>query len=268
MGEFLPFLIEHGYAVIFLWVFLDQAGLPLPAVPVLLAAGVLIGMGEMILPVVIFLTILASVPVDLFWFWLGRLRGARVLQLLCMLSLEPDYCVRNTERVFKRLGPLSLVVGKFVPGLQTLAPPMSGLTGVSYITFLFMDVLGSLLWALVFVGLGSYFHAEVEGIFQAAAEFGVIAGLGVAAAVLAYFVYKVVVRRRFLRSLRMRKLSPHEVFARLEENDNLHIIDLRHDYDLKALPHMLPNALRVPMEEIEEHAEKIPNDGDILLCCN
>ena len=157
MAEFLAFLIEHGYFVIFVWVSLDQAGLPLPAIPVLLTAGVLVGMGEMALVPVILLTILASVPIDLFWFWLGRLRGARVLQLLCMLSLEPDYCVRNTESVFKRLGPVSLVVGKFVPGLQTLAPPMSGLTGISILTFLFMDILGALLWAGIFVGLGMYF---------------------------------------------------------------------------------------------------------------
>ena len=115
MTEFLPFLIEHGYIVIFIWVFLDQSGLPLPAIPVLLAAGVLIGLGEMSLTLVLLLVLLGSVPVDLFWYWLGRLRGARVLHLLCILSMEPDYCVRNTENVFRKLGPVSLVIGKFVP---------------------------------------------------------------------------------------------------------------------------------------------------------
>jgi len=268
MAEFLPFLIEHGYVVIFVWVFLDQAGLPLPAIPVLLAAGVLVGMGEMALITVFLLTILASVPIDFFWFWLGRLRGARVLQLLCILSLEPDYCVRNTENAFKRLGPVSLVVGKFVPGLQTLAPPMSGVTGVSTIKFIFMDMLGAILWAGVFVGLGQYFHAEVGSIVRIAAEFGLIAGLSLTIAIVAYFGYKVVVRQRFLKSLRMRKLTPEDVYARMEQDDELHIIDLRHDYDMIALPKILPSAIRVPMEAIGEHAEKIPKDMDILLCCN
>ena len=87
MTEFLPFLMEHGYIVVFVWVFLDQAGLPLPAIPVLLAAGVLVGMGEMSLTLVLLLVLLGSVPVDLFWYWLGRLRGARVLHLLCILSM-------------------------------------------------------------------------------------------------------------------------------------------------------------------------------------
>ncbi|MBT3565812.1 MAG: sulfurtransferase, partial [Gammaproteobacteria bacterium] len=88
MTELLNFLIEHGYAVIFAWVALDQAGLPLPAVPLMLAAGVLVGMGQMSLLLVLLTVLLASVPIDLFWFWLGRLRGARVLHLLCILSLE------------------------------------------------------------------------------------------------------------------------------------------------------------------------------------
>lgn len=268
MADFLPFLIEHGYVVIFVWVFLDQAGLPLPAVPVLLAAGVLVGMGEMALVPVILLIVLASVPVDLFWFWLGRLRGARVLHLLCILSLEPDYCVRNTENIFRSLGPMSLVIGKFVPGLQTLAPPMSGLTGVSMLTFMLLNTLGALLWAGIFVGLGAYFHTEVENIIKAAAEFGVVAGASLAGLVIAYFAYKIIVRQRFLRTLRMRKLTPQDVYERIERGDDLHIIDLRHDYDVKALPHLLPNALRVPMEAIEQHAPRIPRDSDILLCCN
>ena len=75
MNELLTFLIEHGYSVIFIWVALDQAGLPLPAVPLLLAAGVLIGLGELSVVPVLLTVLLASVPIDLFWFWLGRLRG-------------------------------------------------------------------------------------------------------------------------------------------------------------------------------------------------
>lgn len=268
MAEFLPFLIEYGYIVIFVWVFLDQAGLPLPAIPVLLGAGVLVGMGEMALVPVILLIVLASVPIDFFWFWLGRIRGARVLHLLCILSLEPDYCVRNTENVFRNLGPMSLVIGKFVPGLQTLAPPMSGLTGVSISMFMLLNTLGALLWAGVFVGLGMYFHTEVESIISLAAEFGLIAGMSLGAVVIAYFAYKIIVRQRFVRSLRMRKLTPRDVYEKIERGDDLHIIDLRHDYDVQALPRLLPNALRVPMEAIEQHADKIPKDSDILLCCN
>ena len=113
-----------------------------------------------------------------------------------------------------------------------------------------------------------YFHNEVERILRAAAEFGVMAGVILGLAVIAFFLYKVIVRQRFLRSLRMRKLTPQDVYARLEGGVDLQIIDLRHDYDVKALPKILPNALRVPMEGIEDHLDKFPKEDDILLCCN
>lgn len=268
MNELLNLIVEHGYTIIFLWVALDQAGLPLPAVPLMLAAGVLIGMGDLSLLAVLLTVLLASVPIDLFWYWLGRLRGARVLHLLCILSLEPDYCVRNTEDVFRRLGPVSLIVGKFVPGLQTLAPPMSGLTGVSLSLFLLLDAVGTLLWASTFIGLGFFFQAELEMIVRSFSELGSVAVGILIATVLAYFGWKYYHRQKFVKSLRMRKITPEELHTRLEAGEDIHIIDLRHDYDLKALPKMLPNAVRVPMEAIERHKHRIPLDDDIVLCCN
>lgn len=268
MNELLTFLIEHGYSVIFIWVALDQAGLPLPAVPLLLAAGVLIGLGELSVVPVLLTVLLASVPIDLFWFWLGRLRGARVLHLLCILSLEPDYCVRNTEDVFRKLGPISLVLGKFVPGLQTLAPPMSGLTGVSIGLFLLLDTLGTLLWSGLFVGAGFYFHTEIESVLKGFSELGAAAGFILASIVVLYFGWKFYHRQKFVRMLRMRKIPPQELYERLQRGEDIHIIDLRHDYDVKALPHLLPNAVRVPMEAIERHKHRIPPDDDIVLCCN
>lgn len=268
MTEFFNFLIEHGYTVIFIWVALDQAGLPLPAVPLLLAAGALAGMGELSLTLVLLTCVLAAVPIDTFWFWLGRLRGMRVLHLLCILSLEPDYCVRDTERLFQRLGPWSVIVAKFVPGLQMLAPPMSGLTGMRMWVFLTLNTIGTLLWAILFVGIGLYFSSELESMASQIASFGVAAGVGIGAIVAAYFIYKFVHRQLFLRSLRMRRVTASEIFERLQQDDNLHILDLRHDYDYRALPHLLPGALRVQMEAIERHKDRIPKDSDIVLYCS
>ena len=268
MTEFLQFLIDHGYTVIFIWVALDQAGLPLPALPLLLAAGALAGMGELSVPLILLVCALASVPIDLFWFWLGRLRGVRVLHLLCILSLEPDYCVRDTEELFRKLGPISVLLAKFVPGLQTLAPPMSGLTGMNMFTFFVLDLAGTLIWAASFVLLGYFFHTELEQMAARIADAGLVAGLVIAAVILIYFSYKVITRQRFLRSLRMRRLTAEEVKARLDQGEDFHIMDLRHDYDFKALPHLLPGAVRVPMESIDRHNRRIPRDSDIVLYCS
>ncbi len=268
MAEFLTFLIAHGYLVIFVWVALDQAGLPLPAIPLLLAAGALAGMGELNLSLILLVCVLASVPIDAFWFWLGRLRGARVLHLLCILSIEPDFCVRSTEEQFRRLGPLSVVIAKFVPGLNILAPPMSGLTGMPLPLFLVLDTLGALIYAAVFVGVGMFFHTELEMIAMRVAELGALAAIIVGGLVAVFFGWKLVNRQIFLQSLRMRRVTPFEVDERIRAGEDFHIIDLRHNYDFKAIPHLLPGALRVPMESIDRHAHTIPLDSDIVLCCS
>jgi hypothetical protein len=145
---------------------------------------------------------------------------------------------------------------------------MSGLTGMSIIVFFILDLIGTLAWVASIVLVGFYFHSELELMAQKAAEAGLIAGLFFAGIIAAYFVYKIVTQQRFLRSLRMRRLTPEDVRQRIDEGDDFHILDLRHDYDFDAYPHLLPGALRVPMESIDRHNGSIPKDSDIVLYCS
>src|SRR5580698_1681158 len=118
MNECIEFLVRHGTAVLFVAVFADQIGIPLPAAPWLLAAGALAGTGKMNWMVALGSASIGSVAADLIWFYLGRRYGNRVLGLLCRISLEPDTCVRRTEGVFTRYGMKGVVVAKFIPGLS------------------------------------------------------------------------------------------------------------------------------------------------------
>ena len=94
---------------------------------------------------------------DIVWFEIGRLRGIRVLQFLCRISLEPDYCVRRTENAFARHGAKTLIVGKLVPGISVLATPMAGVYGLARSRFLLFDGLGILLWIGTFELAGYLF---------------------------------------------------------------------------------------------------------------
>ncbi len=268
MESFLAFLMEHGYLVVFGWVALDQIGLPLPAVPVLLGAGALASSGTLSLSGVIALAVLASVPIDWIWFELGRRRGGRVLNLLCAISLEPDYCVRNTEAMFSRLGIASLLVAKFVPGLQTIAPPMAGMTGMPLGLFLLLDTAGALIWAGLIAGIGFMFGDQLTAMAEQFTELGTAAGIVAGIAIAGWFGFKLTQRGLFLRSLRMRRMTPAEVSARLDEDGDVHVIDLRHQYDVEELPHTVPGALRIPMEFIDREAHRIPRESDIILYCS
>src|SRR5690242_7856307 len=114
MNRILEFLLRHGYSLLFGWVLAEQLGLPLPSAPVLLAAGALVGRGRMHLPATVALPLLAATTCDALWYILGRRRGARILKLICRISLEPDSCVRRTQLSFERRGAWALIVAKFV----------------------------------------------------------------------------------------------------------------------------------------------------------
>ena len=127
MQETLHFLLHHIELVVFLSVLAEQVGLPIPAIPVLLAAGAVAGDGQAHLAVLSGISVLACLLGDMLWYELGRYRGRQALNLLCRISLEPDACVRKTESFFAMHGLRALILAKFIPGLSTLAPALAGL---------------------------------------------------------------------------------------------------------------------------------------------
>jgi membrane protein DedA with SNARE-associated domain/rhodanese-related sulfurtransferase len=264
----MEFLIEYGYLLLFLLIFLDQIGVPLPSIPIVLAAGALAGAGEMSFFLVVLIAALACVPADLAWFYLGRSRGGKVLSLLCRISLEPDYCITRTEASFHRFGAYTLVVAKFVPGLATIAPPMAGLTGMSVARFLILDSVGAILWAVPFAYAGYLYSDELVEVSTRFAELGGVAAATVIALFAVFLLIKLLQRQLFLRSLKMRQLHPRDVNARLLQGESLYVVDLRRRLDFEALPYKVPGAVRVPMEEIEQHYATLPRDRDIILYCS
>src|SRR5579871_736996 len=153
----IEFLVQHGYSVLFLWVLGEQLGLPIPSLPLLLAAGALAGQDKLSFTMAILLVVVAAVIADNVWFTFGRKRGGAVLNLLCRISLEPDSCVRRTENIFQRQGPRALLVSKFIPGLNAAAAPIAGVTGMKRWRFIVYDFVGAVIWSASLIGLGWIF---------------------------------------------------------------------------------------------------------------
>jgi membrane protein DedA with SNARE-associated domain len=262
------FLIRHGYVLLFGWVLLEQMGLPIPAVPLLIAAGALAGAGKMNLTFAVALAFIAVILADLFWYSLGRYRGGRILKLLCRISLEPDSCVRRTENLFVRHGALSLLVAKFVPGLNTAAPSLAGIFRMPVRRFLIFDSLGGLFWVITFTSLGVIFSDQLEQIAVRALSWGGWAIAVLAGSLAAYILWKFIQRRRFLRRLRIARITPKELMDKLTAGENISIVDLRQPMDIEAFPQMIPGALRIAMEEIEDRHGEIPRDRDVVLYCS
>jgi membrane protein DedA with SNARE-associated domain len=265
------FLIRHGYVVVFASVLLDQGGLPVPSVPVLLAAGALAATGQMQLMLVLATAVAASLVSDVAWYGLGRRRGMRILNLLCRISLEPDSCVRQTEDIFARHGVPSLLVAKFIPGLSTAAPPLAGIIRMPLAQFVLFDGLGALLWIGGLVALGALFGEQLERLTASVATMGtwliavllggLLGGLG------AYLLWKILARKRFLRRLRVARISPEELKRKLELGEEVVIADLRHPLEFEADPVLIPGAVRWDAEALEQRRLDLPQDREIILYC-
>ena len=254
--------------MLFGWVLLEQMGLPIPAVPLLIAAGALARAGKMNLTFAVALAFIAVILADLFWYSLGRYRGGRILKLLCRISLEPDSCVRRTENLFVRRGVSSLLVAKFIPGLNTAAPSLAGIFRMPVRRFMIFDSLGGFFWVVTFTSLGVIFSDQLEQIAVRALSWGGWAIAVLAGSLAAYILWKFIQRRRFLRRLRIARITPKELMDKLTAGENISIVDLRQPMDIEAFPQMIPGALRIAMEEIEDRHGEIPRDRDVVLYCS
>ncbi len=261
-------IAEYGYLGLFLGVLADQIGVPMPSMLLVLAAGALAGLGELNMFVVIGLTMTASAIGDQVWFEFGKRRGIRVLGFLCKMSLERDSCVRDTQETFVRRGSNTLLFAKFVPGLATIAPPLAGIVGMSNSRFLIFNSVGTLIWAVTFAGLGFVFSDAIEAVANYASEFGTLLLIVLLAMLVAFIGFKFSIRRRFLKNLLMARISPVEVMERIQKGDEMMIVDLRHTLEFEANPRLLPGAVRLSLDEIEQRHSELPRDRDIVLYCS
>jgi membrane protein DedA with SNARE-associated domain len=262
----LDFVVRHGYALLFFWVLAEQGALPLPSAPLLLACGALAKDGRLAPFWIVITGLAACLIADNFWFVLGRRRGAKVLRFLCRVALEPDSCVRETETAYQRYGSRSLLVAKFVPGLNAVSAPLAGISGVSFGRFILFDTLGALTWIVVFTGLGYIFSSELDKVGDYAARMGAWVAVLAGGLLAAYIGWKFVQRQRFLKKLAVARITPEELRQKLESGEEIVVVDVRStlESDLDSVP----GALRIPLEELETRHNEIPRGHDIILFCS
>jgi len=266
IGELIAFVERHGYALLFAWVAVEQSAIPLPSVPLLLASGALIRAGRMHALPAVLCCVLAALIADTIWFVLGRVRGRQVLRLLCRLSLEPDTCVRQTENAFVKYGMNSLLVSKFIPGLNTVAAPLAGHSRRSYLGFTLYDGAGAALWSGAYLAIGYLFSEQLETAMEYASRFGSNVLLVIAGSFGIWIGWKYIQRRRFLRQLYVARITPAELRQRLNDGEEIFIVDLRGAIETEEAS--IPGAVRIAPSELAQQSAAIPRDRDIVLFCS
>ena len=264
----LEFLLRHGYLLLVAWVFLEQAGLPVPSVPLMLAAGALAGVGRMNIGSSLALCIVAAVAADTIWYFLGRTQGIKILQWLCKVSLEPDSCVRRTEGLFEKQGARSLVFAKF-----SSRPQHRGHAAGRHLSHAAAQVSCCSMRSERCSGPAHTWRWAISSadrsrkIAQSAAALGgwllVVLVLGF----IGYVVYKYIARQNFLRDLRISRISVDELKQKIDAGEQLAIVDLRHSIDFEANPETIPGAYRMDARELSEKSEQLPQNREVILYC-
>ncbi len=260
-------LRTYGYPFIFVTVLAESLGLPVPCYPVMLFAAALADALHLRLAVEFILCLCAALTGDGIWYWLGRSRGRPILRWLCSLSLSPDSCVSRTERFFKRRGLKSLLIAKFVPGLNTVAAPLAGMIKVSFLRFVALDLVGITLWAGSAMGLGRAFHTEADWILEWLAAFGRTGGLIIVVLLTGWLLLKAVERRRFYRLLERSRITASELKQRLERGEEIVIVDLRSDLSYHIDKVKISGAIWIPPEDFEERYREIPRGRPVVMYC-
>ncbi len=268
----LEFFVHYAYSILFLWVLVEQLGIPVPSIPLLIAAGTLTSTHRIHAVPAMLAILLACAVADSLWYFAGVRYGGRVVRLVCRLSLEASTCVRKTESYFGKHGATTLLFAKFVPGLSAVAPPIAGQTGMSYPRFLAYDLVGSLIWASAYVFGGRFFgdFAKRSAPFlHFLARFGVLLFV---LAIIAFVARRIWKQRSFLQDLRDAGITGPDLntmLAAAEAGDVKppFIVDLRHPLDYLPDPRVLPGAVRISPADLEKHCDLLPRDIDVILYC-
>jgi len=260
-------LLVYGYFLLFGWVLVEQLGVPLPAMPVLLAAGALSSQNEISFSLALLVGLVASLVADSSWFFIGRKYGHHVLRILCKLSLEPTICVRRTQDSFGSRRDVTLMIAKFVPGLATLAPPVAGENGMSFGRFLFFDGIGSTLWLTALLAAGRFFGDLLKRDPNVLDWVGRFSGALLVLGILGFFVGRVYRRRMVLRELVASRLEPEELKRQLDAGEQVYIVDLRHPLELLPDPFTLPGAVHFSPDSLAARHLEIPRDREVVLFC-
>src|SRR5258708_1258001 len=290
----LAFFVHYAYLIIFLWVLVEQIGIPIPSVPVLLTAGTLSAPHRVSWIAITLAMLLACIVAATIWFALGRRYGNSVLKLLCRFSFEASTCVSKTENYFTRRGALTLLFAKFVPGLSTVAAPIAGQTGMSSPPFPAWDsprafpraeaspppppafrawgTAGAFVWGEAFILAGRLLGDIAKKSAPFLAWLGHFAIVIFVLMVLGFLAYRIWKQRKFLQQVRELRLEPSELKILLDYAETNHtpapfIVDLRHPLDYLPDPRVLPGALRIGPNELKQHSEIIPRDRDVILYC-
>ncbi|MGD0178821.1 MAG: VTT domain-containing protein [Terriglobales bacterium] len=269
MNHLFSLIAHHGYLLLFLVVMGESIGLPVPAAVALVAAGAASAAGTLNIYRALCLALSAALIGDTLLFILGRYMGWGLLGLLCRLSVNPESCILRSAESFYKRGKTTLLVAKFIPGVNTMAPPLAGSMRMRPLQFLRFDAAGASLYILAYSGMGFLFRDFVAAItrgFQAASRaFGEVFFL----AAIAYIAYRVWLYHKNKVYRVVPRVQVQELASKLasEEKDRVLILDVRSHGYYDANAERIKGSIRLEPNNLSDELKILPKDKDIYVYC-
>jgi membrane protein DedA with SNARE-associated domain len=269
MNDLISMTARHGYALTFCVLFAEAIGMPFPAAIALVAAGAAVASHTLSGSAILLTAMVALMIGDVVQFWLGRYAGWALLGFLCRLSMNPETCVLRSAESFYKRGKITLVIAKFIPGINTMAAPLAGSMKMRFAQFLRLDFAGALLYSLTYLLVGFLsrdFLAATLNSFHAA---GRVMEVVIIIALAVYAAYRITQFLRYKKYRVVPRVQVEELAARLAagEGDRLQIADVRSHGYYDAGAFRIKGSIRMEPNNLVEELKGLPHEKDIYLYC-
>jgi len=269
MRDLLALIVHHGYIFIFLIVLAEALGMPVPAALALLTGGAAVASGALRGPAALLIAIAAMLLGDSLLYVLGSRLGWRLLGFLCRLSVDPENCILRSAESFYKRGRATLLVAKFIPGINSMAPPLAGSMKMPFIQFAGLDLLGALAYAFAYGSIGFIFRDFLASIVHGFQAAGHVVEIVVIISVIVFSIYRFSLYWRHRADRIVPRIQVAELAAKLQTQyaEKILLVDVRSHgyYDPRA--DRIRGSIRLEPNNLSEEAKELPRDKDIYLYC-
>ena len=260
---------RHGYALIFGLLLAEAVGLPFPAAIALVAAGAASGAHALWAPYALVVALVALLFGDSVQFFLGRYMGWALLGFLCRVSINPETCILRSAESFYKRGKITLVIAKFIPGINTMAAPLAGSMKMRLGDFLQFDTIGAAFYVGAYSLAGYHFSDALRAITRGLRSAGFAAEVVFAVGLAAYVIYRIWIYRKYRLLDVIPRVQAEELAKRLTSDaaHNMLIADVRSHGYYDADSERIAGSIRIEPNNLIEEVKHLPKDREIYLYC-
>jgi membrane protein DedA with SNARE-associated domain len=269
MNALVAAVAQHGYVLMFAILFAEGIGFPFPAAIALIAAGAAIPSHALSAWGAMAAALIALLAADTIQFWLGRYTGWALLGFLCRLSMNPETCMLRSAESFYKRGKTTLIIAKFIPGINTMAAPLAGSMKMRFTQFLQLDLVGALLYTSTYLLIGYICRDFLAATLRSFYAAGRVMEFVILGAVLVYVLYRIAQFLRYREYNVVPRVQADELARRIAagEADKIQIVDVRsHGYYDRGAERIF-GSIRIEPNNLDEEIKDLSREKDIYLYC-